>query len=384
VLVACFYLAGKVTECPKRAARDLTELVLRANRLWLRQPAQAAPTDLAPDQLASLKRDVLSCERTLLHAIAFDLIVPNPQTFLMEKIKLAAFDTPTVPAALKKTFGEKTFYFLKFAMRTSLCLQFPPSYLAAAAVRPPPHPPRDATAYTPRPCFFLLCAATPVVASMNLFFWVLRQVGLSAAYLGLPIFLPGASGPVSGGPIEPLTIPARPVGAQAVLGAVGPPPQLLVVSGSPLLAGGSPAMAPGGYGGGDASSPGDQAPGSAPGSAPAAAAEAAAAHAVWQQVLGPVTGAEFASLAAQILEAFKWSEGDAAAATPCATALEARLKALGVLSAAAARPGPGKADKAPGAVAAAGPKPRPPPPPPPPGAPPPPPSGEPDSKRVKS
>lgn len=136
VLVACFFLAGKVTECPNRAARDLTALVLRANRLWLRRPATADPrADLSDDQLAQLKRDVLSCERTLLHAIAFDLIVPNPQKFVMEKIKLAAFDTPTVPPDLKKAFGAKIFEFLKYAMRTSLCLQYPPSYLAAAAVR---------------------------------------------------------------------------------------------------------------------------------------------------------------------------------------------------------------------------------------------------------
>ena len=134
--MACFFLAGKVTECPIRAARDLTQLVLLANRLWHRRPATTDPrADLAGDQLAQVKRDVLSCERTLLHAIAFDLIVPEPLSIMKKKLELAAIDTPTVPPALKKAFGLKTFDFLKFAMRTSLCLQYPPSYLAAAAVR---------------------------------------------------------------------------------------------------------------------------------------------------------------------------------------------------------------------------------------------------------
>jgi hypothetical protein len=119
-----------------RAARDLTQLVLLANRLWHRRPATTDPrADLAGDQLAQVKRDVLSCERTLLHAIAFDLIVPEPLSIMKKKLELAAIDTPTVPPALKKAFGLKTFDFLKFAMRTSLCLQYPPSYLAAAAVR---------------------------------------------------------------------------------------------------------------------------------------------------------------------------------------------------------------------------------------------------------
>ena len=135
VLVACFFLAGKVTECPMRAARDLSQLVLLANRLWHRRPATTDPcADLAGDQLAQVKRDVLSCERTLLHAIAFDLTVPEPISIAKTKIE-AARDSPAVPPALKKAFGLKTFDFLKFALRTSLCLQYPPSYLAAAAVR---------------------------------------------------------------------------------------------------------------------------------------------------------------------------------------------------------------------------------------------------------
>ena len=184
------------------------------------------------------------------------------------------------------------------------------------------------------------------------------QVGLSAAYLGLPIVLPGASGPAGGGPVESLALPAQSASSaqgtssssSSSAAASRPPlPQPIVVSGSPVLAGGSPAMPPSACGNGDASSPGE------------VASPSAAAHAVWQQVLGPVTGPEFSSLAAQILEAFKWNEGDPATAPPYANALEARLKALGVLSASAAHPGPGvKSEKS------ATKRPRPPPPPPPP------------------
>ena len=183
------------------------------------------------------------------------------------------------------------------------------------------------------------------------------QVGLSAAYLGLPIILPGASGPAGGGPVESLALPAQSASSaqgtssssSSSAAASRPPlPQPIVVSGSPVLAGGSPAMPPSACGNGDASSPGE------------VASPSAAAHAVWQQVLGPVTGPEFSSLAAQILEAFKWNEGDPATAPPYANALEARLKALGVLSASAAHPGPGvKSEKS------ATKRPRPPPPPPP-------------------
>ena len=112
---------------------------------------------------------------------------------------------------------------------------------------------------------------------------------------------------------------------------------------------------------------------SAQGTSSAAAAAAAtaalpvvgpAAHAVWQQVMGSVTGPEFSSLAAQILEVFKFDEGDAASAASYAKALEARLKALGVLNASAAHPGPSSKSAAK--------RPRPPPPPPPSSVPPPP------------
>ena len=150
--------------------------------------------------------------------------------------------------------------------------------------------------------------------------------------------------------MESLSFPAQPANCAQGASSSQPP----VVSGSPLHAGGSPAMPPSGCGDGDASSPGE-----------AASSSSAAAHAVWQQVMGPITGPEFSSLAAQILEAFKWSEGDAATATPCASTLEARLKALGVLNASAAHPGPSSKSAAK--------RPRPPPPPPPSALPPPPP-----------
>ena len=96
-------------------------------------PAAADPrAGLSEDYVAQFKRDVLSCERTLLHTIAFDLIIPpNPMKFAEAKIKLAA---SAVPQELYDSFCVKTFVFLKFAMRTSLCLQFPPSYLTAATV----------------------------------------------------------------------------------------------------------------------------------------------------------------------------------------------------------------------------------------------------------
>jgi len=129
--VACIFLASKVEE----SAKKLQDVITECHSLWNVQEQERTVAPLNPEspEYDILRLQILKCERMLLHTISFDLSVEHPYKYLIDTVK--AFDhSGMIQDGLKKEFAQRAVGFLNDSFRTNLCIQYPPSKIASAAI----------------------------------------------------------------------------------------------------------------------------------------------------------------------------------------------------------------------------------------------------------
>jgi cyclin T len=121
VATTCVFLAGKVEETPKK----LQDVLITSDKLIRKQDAQVKP--LVPDspEYNDFKERVLQMERILLQTLGFDLKVEHPYKPLLHFVK---------DIKGQKDLAQVAWNFANDSLRTTLCLQYQPKHIAAAAV----------------------------------------------------------------------------------------------------------------------------------------------------------------------------------------------------------------------------------------------------------
>uniref|UniRef100_A0A7S0R765 Cyclin N-terminal domain-containing protein n=1 Tax=Chlamydomonas leiostraca TaxID=1034604 RepID=A0A7S0R765_9CHLO len=128
VACACLHLAAKMEEAPK----SIKDVVREVVRVRYARDGEALARALAPDELERYKEQVLVAERAVLYTLGFDLNTAHPYTFLvsqMSKLGLLGDEGSSY-----RTLMQDTWNFVNDSFRSTLCLQFPPDKIAAAAL----------------------------------------------------------------------------------------------------------------------------------------------------------------------------------------------------------------------------------------------------------
>jgi len=117
VATTCLFLASKVEETPKK----LKDVVVETFKVH--HNTDKAPEPETKDHF-ELKEKILVCERILLQTLCFDLSVEHAYRPLLAYVK-----------SIKGTrdLAQIAWNFINDSLRTTICLQHPPRYLAAAA-----------------------------------------------------------------------------------------------------------------------------------------------------------------------------------------------------------------------------------------------------------
>lgn len=117
VAIICMFIAGKVEGSP-RPAGDV--IVVSYRVLHNKEPLR--------DVFEGLKKTVLTGEKLVLSTLGFDLEIEHPYKLVMDWVKRS------VKAEDVRRLCQAAFNFINDSLRTSLCLQFGPSQIAAAAI----------------------------------------------------------------------------------------------------------------------------------------------------------------------------------------------------------------------------------------------------------
>ena len=131
----CLFLAAKVEETPKKL-RDVIAESFKIER-------GTKPTDLGEVEIARLKEQILTHERRLLVVLGFDLRVDHAHKHLLQYVKFIGGT---------RALAEAAWNVINDSQGTTLCLQYAPRCIAAAAaslaserleLKLPPHPPKS-------------------------------------------------------------------------------------------------------------------------------------------------------------------------------------------------------------------------------------------------
>ncbi|KAL0459883.1 UNVERIFIED_CONTAM: Cyclin-T1-3 [Sesamum latifolium] len=122
IATVCMFLAGKVEETP----RPLRDVILVSYEIIHKKDAAAAQRIKQKEVYEKQKELILLGERVVLATLGFDLNVQHPYRPLVEAIK----KFKDAQNALAKV----AWNFVNDGLRTSLCLQFKPHHIAAAAI----------------------------------------------------------------------------------------------------------------------------------------------------------------------------------------------------------------------------------------------------------
>ena len=117
VATTCLFLASKVEETPKK----LKDVILECYKV---QHNTVQPPDPDSHDLHKLKEQVLVCERELLRVLGFDLSVEHAYRPLLAYIKSISGT---------RDLAQIAWNFINDSLRTTICLQYAPRCLAAAA-----------------------------------------------------------------------------------------------------------------------------------------------------------------------------------------------------------------------------------------------------------
>ncbi|XP_011089125.1 cyclin-T1-3 isoform X1 [Sesamum indicum] len=122
IATVCMFLAGKVEETP----RPLRDVILVSYEIIHKKDAAAVQRIKQKEVYEKQKELILLGERVVLATLGFDLNVQHPYRPLVEAIK----KFKDAQNALAKV----AWNFVNDGLRTSLCLQFKPHHIAAAAI----------------------------------------------------------------------------------------------------------------------------------------------------------------------------------------------------------------------------------------------------------
>lgn len=115
VATTCLFLAGKVEETPKK----LKEVIEAAHHV------RKESKPLTETEMEKEREKILQHEFILLQTIAFDLTIDHPYKYLLTYVKSIEG---------KKELAQVAWNFTNDSLRTTLCLQFKPQLVAAAAL----------------------------------------------------------------------------------------------------------------------------------------------------------------------------------------------------------------------------------------------------------
>jgi cyclin T len=113
--MAALFLAGKVEETPKKLRDVITECYKIRHK----------NAEISPEEMNTLREEVLVAERVLLQTLAFDLTVEHPYKYLLQYVKTIEGD---------RELAQTAWNFVNDSLRTTLCLQFRPPLIASAAI----------------------------------------------------------------------------------------------------------------------------------------------------------------------------------------------------------------------------------------------------------
>ncbi|KAK4440446.1 Cyclin-T1-5 [Sesamum alatum] len=122
IATVCMFLAGKVEETP----RPLRDVILVSYEIIHKKDAAAAQRIKQKEVYEKQKELILLGERVVLATLGFDLNVQHPYRPLVEAIK--KFNVA------QNALAKVAWNFVNDGLRTSLCLQFKPHHIAAAAI----------------------------------------------------------------------------------------------------------------------------------------------------------------------------------------------------------------------------------------------------------
>ncbi|KAG2447649.1 hypothetical protein HYH02_007567 [Chlamydomonas schloesseri] len=129
IATACLFLAAKVEEAPRLLKNVISE-VERVRHS--KDPVKQRELD-DPAKMERYREEVLQAERAVLYTLGFDLDVQHPYTMLLEWLnKERLLDEP--PGSPFKPLVQNSWNLVNDSLRTTLCLQFPPPKIAAAAL----------------------------------------------------------------------------------------------------------------------------------------------------------------------------------------------------------------------------------------------------------
>lgn len=115
---ACLFLAGKV-EGPPTKLKELIAVILKYQ--YQRQFALDSP------EFRQLKERILRYERDVLRVIGFDFQVEHPYSHLLSRVRNLEYDN-------HRQLAQLAWNFINDSLRTTLCVQYEPSDIAATAI----------------------------------------------------------------------------------------------------------------------------------------------------------------------------------------------------------------------------------------------------------
>jgi len=124
VAKTCLFLAGKVEETPKKL-RDVITVSYALLMKTKNMPKELQEIKQDSQEFWELKENILVAERILLQTIGFDLTIEHPYKHLLAYVKKIEGS---------KDLAQVAWNFVNDSFRTTLCLQYQPKTVAAAAI----------------------------------------------------------------------------------------------------------------------------------------------------------------------------------------------------------------------------------------------------------
>lgn len=122
IATTCLFLAGKVEETPKK----LKDIIAITDLLRCKDSSPPVkPMDLESQEFWNLRDKILAHELIVLQTIAFDMTIEHPYKYLLIYVKQISGN---------RNLAQVAWNFVNDSLRTTLCLQFKPQLIAAAAI----------------------------------------------------------------------------------------------------------------------------------------------------------------------------------------------------------------------------------------------------------
>jgi len=116
------FLAGKVEETPKKL-KDIIAVTEQLRYKDIIPPKK--PMDLESSEFWQLRDKILTHELIVLQTIAFDMTIEHPYKYLLTYVKQIQGN---------RNLAQVAWNFVNDSLRTTLCLQYKPQLIAAAAI----------------------------------------------------------------------------------------------------------------------------------------------------------------------------------------------------------------------------------------------------------